>query len=366
MGLTNDNDARASREPLLDDLAVYALDATDGDEALAIEALLLDDHDAAEVEAVLRDAAGEYAAAVATDLGVDTDADADDATADLRARVITAAHGRRTPSPVEAAGARDVHRIEMERFEMLLRRLSDEQWQRPIDPPEFAGWTVHDLAAHVTSNEALFAQLLDITDPAAPETVNHNDDRTEQVLARHRSMAPADTVAEFRTFAEAVDARVRELSDDDLERELAWWGNPMRIVTVLVHRSFETWIHADDIRRAVGLPHVPPPAPTLKTMSSMAAGWSALMIASTGNDYAGRSVRLVLTGAGGGSYHVPLGFDEPDLAATEPDAVITVDVVDYCRRIGDRLPVVDLRYEATGDTELARELVNSLNALAVL
>jgi uncharacterized protein (TIGR03083 family) len=354
MGLNHD-DAR------YDDLAAFAIDALDGDEALTIEALLADDPAAATYEAAMRRTAGELVDAAGTTLEVE-------APIDLRARILTSAHERRAPVEVEAASTVDVHRIELERFEMLLRRLTPEQWQSGVQPKEFEGWTIHDLAAHITSNEGLFAQLLEATVEGVdiPETHNVNVDRTMAAIARHRLLDPSATIAELQACAAATDAVVRNLSEDELERDLSWWGNDMRILTVLIVRSFETWTHADDIRRALGLAQLPPPAPSLKTMSTLASGWTGLMVLAAGHDHQGRSVRLDLTGAGGGSHHVDLTLEARDLQGIEPDAVITLDVVDYCRAIGDRFIGGPISYEVTGDVELARDVVSSLNALATL
>jgi uncharacterized protein (TIGR03083 family) len=343
------------------DLAAYALDAVDEHEALSIEALLATDPVAAEWEVALRDAAAEMAAAADPTVEVE-------APIDLLAKVIEAAHARRAPVEVEAASWADTHKIEMERFELLLRRLTPEQWQSGVQPKEFTGWTIHDLAAHVASNEALFAQLLgaDVDGFDIPETDNTNDARTMVAIERHRGLRPEQTIAELAACVAAVDAKVRAMSDDELEHDLSWWGTDMRVLTVLIARSFETWTHADDIRRAIGLAQLPPPAPSLKAMSSLAAGWTGLMVFASGYDRDGRSVRWHLTGPGGGEYHVDLSLEARDLTGIDPDVEITVDVVDYCRAIGDRFLSGPLAYEATGDIDLARDVVSSLNALATL
>jgi hypothetical protein len=140
----------------------------------------------------------------------------------------------------------------------------------------------------------------------------------------------------------------------------------MRVLTALTVRSFETWTHADDIRRALGRPTLPPPAPSLATMGRMAVGWSNLMLLLAGHDHTGRSVVVHLTGEGGGSHHVDLGFESRDLTLVDPDAEITLDIVEYCMAIGDRFPQGPLAYEATGDLDLAHDLVSSLTALATL
>lgn len=363
MGLNRAADHHDDHDPpgddRLDDLAAYALDAVDGDEAAAIAAVLHADATAAETEAVLRAAAGEYAGAAEPPV----DAVAPGA---LRDRILGRAHAQRPPTEVQPASAVEVHRIETERFELLLRRLTPEQWRLGIDPPEFAGWTIHDLAAHVTSNQDLLAQLLGRPVPGVPETVNANEERTEQVIARHRGLTPDETIAEYRAARLAVDEVVSAMSTDELDVDIDWWGMQLRVFTALVVRSFETWTHADDIRRALGLAHLPPPAPALKTMSQASSSWAPVMLLAGGLSHPDRSVRYHLTGPGGGAVDVDLGFDGRDLTGVAPDAEITVDIVDFCRTVGGRGDHRTLTYRATGDVDLARDVVSCLHLVSSL
>ena len=365
MGLNPDATPGLPSDPdRLDDLAAYALDAVDPDEALTIDAWLATDADAVHLEQLLRDAGGEYGAASLTEIDVAPPSG-------LRDRVLAAAHGARPPAPVEFADVIDVHRIELERFALLLRSLTPEQWAAPVEPPEFAGWTIHDVAAHVAANEGLAVQVFGLADPALPEVANDNEARTRAARSRHASMTPAETVAELEACTAAVDAAARASGAGELDAEISWWGMPMRLRTVLAVRSFETWTHADDIRRALGLTPLAPPAPSLAAMSQIATGWTPLMLAGAGLDAPGRSVELRFTGATRATFQVPTGLgpdgDVPTIApGTAPDAVITVDIVDYCRAIGDRFPDGPLRYDATGDLDLARAVIDRASALATL
>lgn len=361
MGLNRaaDNDTSSDPADGVDDLAAYALDAVDTDEAHAIETLLAGDPAAATIESVLRDAAGEYADAAIPP--VDTTPPVD-----LRDRILGLAHRRRTPTPVEAASAVEVHRIETERLELLLRRLTPEQWQMGVDPPEFAGWTIHDLVAHLASNQALLAQVLGRPVPGVPETLNLNEERTAEVIARHRGLSTDQTLAEYGAARLAVDEVVSAMSDDDLELDVEWWGMRLRVLTALVVRSFETWTHADDIRRSLGLAQLPPPAPALKTMSQASSGWAPVMLLAGGLSHPDRSVRYHLTGPGGGVVDVDLGFGGRDLSDVTPDAEMTVDIIDFCRTVGGRGDHRTLDYAVTGDVDLAHDLVSCLHLVASL
>ncbi len=67
-----------------------------------------------------------------------------------------------------------------------------------------------------------------------------------------------------------------------------------------------------------------------------------------------RSVRLVLTGPGGGTWDRRLDDGSVPLAAA--DVVIVADTVDYCRLVANRLPPDHLTAEVFGEAPLA-ELV---------
>ena len=368
MGLNPTPEPRPLPDDELDLLAAHAIGAVDPGEQLAVEAALITDDRAAAITSALEEAAAELAAATPVDEAPPPG---------LRARVLDAALAIRPGGRFDVASSREVHRVEAARLLTTLARLDDAAWQRPVDPPEFAGWTVHDLVVHVATAEVLFAQLLGLPTPGVPETLNANDERTALAQARHRSLTPAVAVAELERAAAAIDAHVADLTDDDLEREIEWWGVPMRISTVLVHRGFETWIHHDDVRRAVGLGESAPPAATIAAMSRRAVGWLPLMLAAGGHDATGRSARLVLDGPGGGSYTVDLtdgalvpgaagGPDAGRAAHGDVDVELRAGIVELCQAVGNRVPAGGLRYEARGDEDLAAALVESLPLLAAL
>lgn len=342
-------------DPDIDLVAAFAIDAVDLDESVVVEALLATSRRASTDEARLRAAGAEYAVATVDVLAPP---------AGLRSSVLDVALARRPGSALVPATAVDLHRLEAERTVDLLERLRADDWIRPLDPPEFAGWTVQDLAAHLCSNQSLLAQLLGVDQPTVPETATTNVERTEQTLERHRTMAPALTLAEYRDFVAAVDRRIAGMTDAELDADIEWWGAPMRISTALVVRTFETWTHADDIRRALGWTMVPPPAPSLAAMSIRSLDWVPLMMVGD-TEMAPTLATVRLTGPGGGEHPVQLGL-EPAPDGAEPRFELEIDIVDYCRAVADRLPAGGLRYRSTGDEALAARLVERLPALAAL
>ena len=355
------NEQHPPAGPSLDDLAVYALDAHDPAEEPGIAAYLDTVPGAARWERTLRDVAGELAAAAGPEVGPP---------ADLAARVRRAALERRPPAPTTTgASPIEVHRVELSRAVLLLSDLRPGDWARPVDPPELAGWTVHDVAVHVMANESLLADRLGDPVPGVVETRRDNEGRTAEARARHRGLPPAAAIVELEAAAEAVDDAVTARGPAGLDDRIEWWGGPSAIRVLLLVRAFEAWTHSDDIRRALGMPEVPPPPRSMTTMASRACGFVPSLLAARGAHHPGRVLRLRFPDLDPVvAWDVDLGV----VGSTRPagdggaDAELTMTALAFCRGLSARLPRDGVVYEATGDTALAGQVVDALPALAFL
>jgi uncharacterized protein (TIGR03083 family) len=353
----------ASGTPMDTDVALYAIGALDDAELRTVETILASDAASAALESRLRNAAGAMAAASAVDTAPPPA---------LRDRVLAAAIAERpaTPTGLVPLAPAELHRIEGERLIDLLRSLSPSDWTVPVDPPEFTGWTVGDLVAHLATVEAFFAQELGIAAPAAPEQQTVNEDRTVAAIERHRRrLTPAAAIAELESFLDAVDTHVDRLTDPSTA-PVRWWGGDERTVDqILVVRSFELWIHARDVARAVGTAEPVPSAPSLRTMSTLAAALTPVMCERAGTvptDALDRSVRFELTGPGGAAHDVALRRGRSSAQAAEPSTTVTIDIVDYCLAVANRIGTDGVRYRHGGDADLAAAVVAALPVLATL
>ena len=100
------------------------------------------------------------------------------------------------------------------------------------------------------------------------------------------------------------------------------------------------------------------PAPPLTTVS--VAGLSETL---DGRSRPGHTARLVLTGEGGGEWLVAMGGGEPNAV---PDVTVTAHVVDWCRRVGERIAPDALPCRIDGDHALAADLIQAASAFATL
>ena len=287
----------------------------------------------------------------------------------LRSRVLAEARRRRPPTAVVAgASPTEVHRVEVARSILLLRDLTDDDWVRPVDPPELAGWTVHDVVVHLMANATLLAAELGVPISGVPETATDNEGRTAQARARHAERPPALALAELEAAAEAIDAELAVRGEARLGEPIDWWGRVLPTRLALLVRAFETWTHSDDIRRALGRDVVDPPPASLLTMAHAACGLVPTMLAVSGTDHPDKLVRFRFTDIGDAAWDVDLGA----VAAVRPagddavDAEIAVDAAALCRGVSARVDPRGLTYYVVGDERLAGDVVDALPALAVI
>jgi hypothetical protein len=144
-----------------------------------------------------------------------------------------------------------------------------------------------------------------------------------------------------------------------------WFGQEVPRDVILAIRSFETWIHTDDIRRALGRALEPPRPSQLHLMAEFSMDSLPTWLVLADRAHPGRSARMVLTGAGGGSWLVSLGPGDVDEAAP-PDVTVEVDVVDWCHRIGERVTADAIVVRVSGDEALATDILESASVLATL
>jgi uncharacterized protein (TIGR03083 family) len=325
-------------------LGAYALDACEPDETAAIAAVLARRPDLA------REA--ERLSSVAAWLGA---TEAAEPPGGMRDRVLDRARARRSG---RADSVIDVYLSLSEQLARAIDDLPDDA----LDVVTPNGLTAHDLVVHMAAQESLLAQNL-----GAPTIDDLHEEeivaRTEALLPRFAGRDLDDAVALWRDSVEAN--RAWAVANPD--RTAIWRGLGLTRDDTLLVRSFEAWVHTDDLRRAAGRSGAAPEVRHLSLMSDLARRILPLALAVAGHEHDGRTARLVLTGDGGGDWLVPMGAGSADAPPdVTPDVTVTADVVDWCRLVGDRIAPDALRVVVDGDEVLGRELVAAAPALATL
>lgn len=220
----------------------------------------------------------------------------------------------------------------------LLVELTPAEWHAAA----LVGWTVRDVVAHLAAvHEALLLRIHG-HDPS-PVTLEGLHLANERVIDELRA-AHVDATR-VRWHDSVVGLRHGIATSDSL---VPWLGLEIPPVKVAVDRSFETWIHANDIRRAVGRPEEDPSDPHLRVLCDLAVELLPLGLLLTERPH-DALVRLELTGPGGGTWTMPLGTG----AASGLDVHLRMPARELCLLMGDRLDHTALQYEVQGDPRAA-------------
>jgi hypothetical protein len=275
--------------------------------------------------------------------------------ADLRGRlldlvaVIPSTAERLVPSTPS-----EVYQTQAQAFYDLCRTLTDDQWRLVATPYE---WSLHELVAHVFAGEVYTAQALGLpTDYELLDGSNHVATGADIIAAQHE-LAPTMTSVACWKRAQATIQQLPELTVDGDNTFVEYHGWPFPVNALLIARGFEFWTHADDIRRAIGTTVVDPTPSDLRAMSSTSVQNLDLVIALAFPEAPTGTTRIVLTGAGGGTFDIGPGGERVTTAI--------LDVVDYCRMTARRLEVDQLPADIIGDQAVASALWNAARVFAM-
>jgi uncharacterized protein (TIGR03083 family) len=241
----------------------------------------------------------------------------------------------------------------------LLPSLSDDDWARPSELP---GWTVHDVVAHLAAAER---ELLGDARPAprssyGPHVRSDFGRHMEDGVDVRRSVPHAALVAELAgaleerlpvaRAARADEPPVRVLADEDWDTKV-----------LLRNRAFDAWMHEQDVRRAVTRGGNLDGPGALVTWELLGHALPFLVARRAG---AGPGASVTVRATGALSRTSTVVVDERgrgrlgELDGVEPTASLSADWETWVRLLGGRLPPSDAVVELSGDTALARRLVD--------
>jgi uncharacterized protein (TIGR03083 family) len=276
---------------------------------------------------------------------------------ELRSRVLAAAArersaGRPTPQPPSISAA-DAFRRAADALWAVLAMLDDEQWRQPA----LRGLDVQGLIGHLTGVEQdVQRALAGDPDVACADHVASTQGAAEAVAGA----LPGETKRAWRS---AVESTARSLAAEDPAQVVAVHGMRLPLAALLVVRAFELWTHENDIRAATGLPPSGPDASVLALMTDLAVGFLPVGMARIGADTVALELHLVLTGSGGGTWHVALGDGAAGRSA--PDVMIVADACRFCRLVADRIAPAALDAHVQGEPADAALVLRAAAALAL-
>jgi uncharacterized protein (TIGR03083 family) len=237
--------------------------------------------------------------------------------------------------------------------------LTPEQWDTPTALP---GWSVKDNVSHIIAEESLM-----LGDPAPdhkltkdmPHLRTQFNREAEVPIDYRRSIAGTIVLAELQTIATRRLEALRRFAEPMLDNEIRFAGRSMPLRNALGLRTFDSWIHGQDIRRALGRPGDLDTLAAHLTLQRLVASLSQL--AEDVPAAAGRSLVLNISGPTQAVATLRLGAD-PALAegvVGDVDATIAcgfqtfVELSTGRASYADRTPNVML----SGDQDLAAQLL---------
>ncbi len=273
------------------------------------------------------------------------------------------------PAPTDPAGLVDA-------WSRAVRNVIDlGRTTRPGDadlPTDCPGWTVHDQVAHVAGAEALAAgdptPEIDVSDLAH---VRHDFGALMEKFVQARRDRSLEEVLD--ELEERLDERLAFFASEEgwETRTVAGPFGPTTWPQLLSIRSFDVWVHEQDLREALGRPGGLEGAAASIAMTSLVDSLPRI-VAKTAEVPPGNAVVVELTGptvgrAGvrveerdGKALGIPLFTGDSD---EHPDVVtttLTMSTQVAGRLIGGRRDPADLHVVVSGDEDVARRVLASL------
>jgi uncharacterized protein (TIGR03083 family) len=222
-----------------------------------------------------------------------------------------------------------------------LEVLTVAEWQLPA----VNGLTVGELVGHLVGTQQAMAAELGIAEPVSA-AIDHIE-ATRAAITTTMDLSPVAAAQRFADESVKLTAHLAGLDIEGLAAPARFGPLVADVRFLLIGRVFELWTHDNDLRFAVGRPRLEPDSDRLWMMTRAVMP----LVGELGGD----SVRVVLTGAGGGVWP----------AAGEEAAELTVESVDFCRRAANRMPLADLDCEISGKTKTVVDLLEALTTLAL-
>jgi uncharacterized protein (TIGR03083 family) len=245
--------------------------------------------------------------------------------------------------------------------------LDETEWKAPTECP---GWTVQDNLVHITALERFILgdplPSEDLPDDL-PHVKNDVGKANERWIESRRAWTGADALEEFRTTTAARLEQLRALDDDGFAADSWTPMGPGTVADLLGFRIFDSWVHEQDMRRAVDRPGDLDSAAAAHALGMM-VGVLPFIVGKKAGAPDGSTVVLALTGplprtvavevAGGRARPLEAVPDAPTVTLTlASDAFALL----ACGRTEPAEALVVGTVAIDGDVELGGEIVRQLN-----
>jgi uncharacterized protein (TIGR03083 family) len=245
----------------------------------------------------------------------------------------------------------------------LLDGLDDQSWDLPTDCP---GWTVKDHVSHLVGIESVLAGEPAPEPVDAPHVRNPLGAANEGWIAERRSWPPGRVLDEFRRVTAGRLVVLGALSDDEWQAPTQSPVGQMRFEDLMDIRIMDSWVHEQDIRRAVGRPGDldGPVAAAAVGRFTRSLGY---VVGKRAAAPEGATVVVRLVGPHDADLAVKVtgGRAEAVTAPEHPDVRLTMTAETYCCLSCGRWPtervLADGRVRVDGDADLAGRIVLAMS-----
>ena len=252
-------------------------------------------------------------------------------------------------------------------IDVVCAPLSQAQWNALTECP---GWTVQDTVAHVIGIEAMSLGMPtpELDPPDAPHIKNDVGRMNEIWVESLRALDGAAVLDRFRDVTGQRLAGLRALDADGFGGESWTPVGPGTVRDLLPFRIFDSWVHEQDIRRALGTPgHLTGPAAVASI--ERVIGAMPYVIGKQVKPPDGTTVVFDLGGAGG-QRTVAVGVEggRGKMLETAPGApavkiATTLELFTRlgCGRVDGTAALADGSVTLSGDDTLGRTVIERMN-----
>ena len=247
----------------------------------------------------------------------------------------------------------------------LLGDLEAARWAAPTDCP---GWSVKDVVSHLVGVESLLLGLPAPPPVQAAHVRNPLGAGIEGWVAQRRDRSPAEVLDEFRQVTAARLAALDAMSDEQWEAVGPSPAGEVPYREFMEIRVMDSWVHEQDIRRAVGRPgHLEGPA----AEASLARFTRSLgyVVGKRAGAPDGTSVVVRVLGPHAQVLAVTVtdGRARPAAEPPDPDVSLTMTAETYCclscGRWDSADALADGRVKVDGDAQLAGRIVAAMSII---
>jgi len=249
----------------------------------------------------------------------------------------------------------------------LGRGLDEAEWKQPTECP---GWTVQDNLVHITALERFILgdplPTEDVPDDL-PHVKNDIGRSNERWIESRRGWSGEDVLEEFRTATGARIAQLRALDAAGFAADSWTPMGPGTVADLLGFRIFDSWVHEQDMRRAVDRPGDLDSAGAAHALGMM-VGVLPYIVGKKVGASDGSTVVLVLTGPlpRTAAVEVAGGRARPlDPPPDAPTVTLTLASDEFARLACGRADPAEALVVGVvaidGDVELGGEIVRQLN-----